>query len=119
MPNVLCLKYMRDIPSLLQLVTWFHVSDLSVILDVSVFFGIMKDGRLMIKLLSIFNCFTCRNLFQNVANHMSEMVKMVNRFFLSKSFILCSSDHLILFEFRKLVVNTVIMELQIILDCYC
>ena len=39
----------------------------------------MKDGSLMIHTLASFNYFTWRNLFQNCANDMSEMVKMLNK----------------------------------------
>ena len=45
---------------------------------------------------------------------MSEMVNMVNRFFVKKLQILCSLDYPILFKFRQRVVNVVSEELQII-----
>ena len=38
----------------------------------TVIFGIMKDGSLVLNNLTSWNCFTCRNLFQNGANNMSE-----------------------------------------------
>ena len=34
--------------------------------------GITKDGSLESNILASWNCFTCRNLFQNGANNMSE-----------------------------------------------
>ena len=38
----------------------------------TVIFGITKDGSLVLNTLASWNCFTCRNLFQNGANDMSE-----------------------------------------------
>ena len=38
----------------------------------TVIFGITKDGSLESNNLASWNCFTCRNLFQNGANRMSE-----------------------------------------------
>ena len=38
----------------------------------AVIFGIKKDGSLVLNTLAKSNCFTCRNLFQNGANDMSE-----------------------------------------------
>ena len=38
----------------------------------TVIFGITKDGSLVLNPLAPWNCFTCRNLFQNGANDMSE-----------------------------------------------
>ena len=35
-------------------------------------FGITKDGSHVLNILTSWNCFTCRNLFQNGANDMSE-----------------------------------------------
>ena len=35
-------------------------------------FGITKDGSFVLNTLASWNCFTCRNLFQNGANDMSE-----------------------------------------------
>ena len=35
-------------------------------------FGITKDGSHVLNILASWNCFTCRNLFQNGANDMSE-----------------------------------------------
>ena len=40
--------------------------------DTTVIFGITKDGSLVFNTLASRNCFTCRNLFQNGANDMSE-----------------------------------------------
>ena len=37
-----------------------------------VIFGITKDESLVLNTLASWNCFTCRNLFQNGGNHMSE-----------------------------------------------
>ena len=38
----------------------------------TVIFGITKDGSLVLNTLASWNSFTCRNLFQNYANDMSE-----------------------------------------------
>ena len=38
----------------------------------TVIFGITKDGSLVLNTSASWNCFTCRNLFQNGANDMSE-----------------------------------------------
>ena len=38
----------------------------------TVIFGITKDGSLALTTLASWNCFTCRNIFQNGANDMSE-----------------------------------------------
>ena len=38
----------------------------------TIIFGITKDGSLVLNTLASWNCFTCRNLFQNGANDMSE-----------------------------------------------
>ena len=38
----------------------------------TVIFGITKYGSLVLNTLASWNCFTCRNLFQNGANDMSE-----------------------------------------------
>ena len=50
----------------------------------TVIFGIMEERSILMHGLASFNCFIYRNLFQNGANDMSEMVKIVNDF-LSKS----------------------------------
>ena len=55
-----------DLPCLLHLLFWFHVSNYTLI------FGITKDGSLVSNHLASWNCFTCRNLFKNGANDMSE-----------------------------------------------
>ena len=38
----------------------------------TVIFGITKDGSLVLNTLASWNCFTCKNLFKNGANDMSE-----------------------------------------------
>ena len=38
----------------------------------TVIFGITKDGSHVLNIVASWNCFTCRNLFQNGANDMSE-----------------------------------------------
>ena len=38
----------------------------------TVIFGITKHGSHVLNILASWNCFTCRNLFQNGANDMSE-----------------------------------------------
>ena len=42
------------------------------ICQTTVIFGITKDGSLVLNTLASWNCLTCRNLFQNGANGMSE-----------------------------------------------
>ena len=79
----------------------------------TVFFGITKDGSFVLNTLASWNCFTCRNLFQNGANDMSECLTFETAF-CKKLNILYSSDHPILIKFRQLVVNIVIKELQMI-----
>ena len=79
----------------------------------TVIFGITKDGSLVLNTLASWNCFTCRNLFQNGANDMSECLTFKTAF-CKKLKILCSSDHQILIKFRQLVVNKVIKELQMV-----
>ena len=76
----------------------------------TVIFGITKDGSLVLNTLASWNCFTCRNLFQNGANDISECLTFETAF--CKTQILYSSDHPILIKFRQLVVNIVIKELQ-------
>ena len=46
----------------------------------TVFFGITKDGSLVLNTLASWNCFTCRNLFQNGANDMSECLTFETAF---------------------------------------
>ena len=79
----------------------------------TVIFGITKHGSLVLDTLASWNCFTCRNLFQNGANDMSECLTF-ERLFVKKLKILYSSDHPILIKFRQLVVNIVIKELQMV-----
>ena len=79
----------------------------------TVIFGITKDRSLESNNLAIRNCFTCRNLFQNGANDMSECLTFETAF-CKKAQILYSSDHPILIKFRQLVVNIVIKELQMV-----
>ena len=80
----------------------------------TVIFDITKDGSLVLNTLASWNCFTCRNLFQNGANDMSECLTCETVFFVKKLKILYSSDDLILIKFRQLVVNIVIKELQMV-----
>ena len=40
--------------------------------QITVIFGVTKDGSLLLNTLASWNCFTCRNFFQNGANDMSE-----------------------------------------------
>ena len=80
----------------------------------TVIFAITKDGSLVLNTLASWNCFTCRNLFQNGANDMSECLYHLKRLYVKKLKILCSSDHPILIKFRHLVVNIVIKELQMV-----
>ena len=77
----------------------------------TVIFWITKDGSLVLNTLASWNCFTCRNLFQNGANDMSECLTCETAFCKKKLKILYSSDHPILIKFRQLVVNIVIREL--------
>ena len=46
----------------------------------AVIFGITKDGSLVLNTLASWNCFTCRNLFQNGANDMSECLTFKTAF---------------------------------------
>ena len=80
----------------------------------TVIFGITKDGSLVLNTVASWNCFTCRNLFQNGANDMSECLTFETAFCKKSSKILYSSDHPILIKFRQLVVNIVIKELQMV-----
>ena len=70
----------------------------------TVIFGITKAWKSVLNTLASWNCFTCRNLFQNGANDMSECLTFETAF-CKKLNILNSSDHLILIKFRQLVVN--------------
>ena len=80
----------------------------------TVIFGVTKDGSLVLNPLATWNCFTCRNLFQNGAKDMSEWLTCETAFCKKKLKILYSSDHPILIKFRQLVVNIVIKELQMV-----
>ena len=79
----------------------------------TVIFGITKDGSLVLNTLASWNCFTCRNLFKNGANDMSECLTC-EMAYVKKFKILYISDHPILIKFRRLVVNIVIKELQMV-----
>ena len=79
----------------------------------TVIFGITKDGSLVLTTSASWNCFTCRNIFQNGANDMSECLTCETAF-CKKLKIMYSSDHPILIKFRQLVVNIVIKELHMI-----
>ena len=46
----------------------------------TVIFGITEDGSLVLNTLASWNCFTCRNLFQNGANDMSECLTFETAF---------------------------------------
>ena len=46
----------------------------------TVIFGITKDGSLVLNTLASWNCFTCRNLFQNGANDMPECLTFETAF---------------------------------------
>ena len=46
----------------------------------TVIFGITKNGSLVLNTLASWNCFTCRNLFQNGANDMSECLTFETAF---------------------------------------
>ena len=46
----------------------------------TVIFGITKDGSLVLNTLASWNCFTCRNLFQNGANDTSECLTFETAF---------------------------------------
>ena len=46
----------------------------------TVIFGVTKDGILVFNTLASWNCFTCRNLFQNGANDMSECLTFETAF---------------------------------------
>ena len=101
---------MWDLPCLLHLLFWFHVSNYRN-------FWITKDGSLVLNTLESCgvsrNCFTCKNLFQNGANDISECLTCETTF-CKKLEILFSLDHPILIKFRQLVVIIVIKELQMV-----
>ena len=46
----------------------------------TVIFGITKDGSLVLNILASWNCFTCRNRFENGANDMSECLTFETAF---------------------------------------
>ena len=48
--------------------------------ETTVIFGITKDGGLVLNTLASWNCFTCRNLFQNGGNDMSECLTFETAF---------------------------------------
>ena len=58
-------KDIWDLPCFLHLLFWFHVSNYRN-------FWNNELGSLVLNTLASWNCFTCRNLFQNGANDMSE-----------------------------------------------
>ena len=61
----------------------FHVYCIfysSFMCQTTVIFGITKDGSLESNILASWNCFTCRNLFQNGANDMSECLTFETAF---------------------------------------
>ena len=76
-------------------------------------FGITKDGSLVLNTLASWNCFSCRNRFQNGANDMSECLTCKTAF-CKKAQNFYTSDHPILIKFRQLVLNIVIEELQMV-----
>ena len=55
----------------------------------TVIFGITKDGSLVLNPLASRNYFTCRNLFQNGANDMSEWLTCETAFFVKKTSKFC------------------------------
>ena len=52
----------------------------SFMCQTTVIFGITKDGSLVLNTLASWSCFTCRNLFQNGANDMSECLTFETAF---------------------------------------
>ena len=61
----------------------FHVYCISYsgfMCQTTVIFKITKDGSLVLNTLASWNCFTCRNLFQNGANDMSECLTIEKAF---------------------------------------
>ena len=84
----------------------------------TVILGITKNESLVLNPLASWNCFTCRNLFQNGANDMSEWLTCETAFCKKKKKkklkISYSLEHPILIKFRQLVVSTVIKELQMV-----
>ena len=61
----------------------FHVYSIfysGFMCQTTVIFGITKDGSLVLNTLASWNCFTCRNLFQNGANDMSECLTFETAF---------------------------------------
>ena len=61
----------------------FHVYSIfysGFMCQTTVIFGITKDGSLVLNTLASWNCFTCRNLFQNGTNDMSECLTFETAF---------------------------------------
>ena len=63
---------------------------------ITVIFGTLKDGSLLINTLASNICFNYRNVFQNGVD---ALAKIVDAFFVKKFKILSSSDYLIVFKF--------------------
>ena len=94
----------------------FHVYSIfysGFMCQTTVIFGITRDGSLVLNTLASWNCFTCRNLFKNGANDMSECLTFETAF-CKKAQHFVQFDHPILIKFRQLVVNIVIKELQMV-----
>ena len=61
----------------------FHVYSIfysGFMCQTTVILGITKDGSLVLNTLASWNCFTCRNLFKNGANDMSECLTFETAF---------------------------------------
>ena len=96
-----------DLPCLQHLLLWFHMSNYRN-------FWNNERWKSVLNTLASCNCFTCRNLFQNGANDMSECLTFETAFRKKKLKILYSLDHPILIKFRQLVVKIVVKELHMV-----
>ena len=89
---------------------WQNQLKISVLVWFKILYRI-RFKKIDVILVQLWNCFTCRNLFQNGANDMSECLTFETAFCKKKLKILYCSDHPILIKFRQLVVNIVIKEM--------
>ena len=76
---------------------------------ITVIFGTLKDGSLLINTLASNTCFSYRNIFQNGVD---ALPKIVDAFFVKNLKLSSISDYPIMFKFCKPVAQTLIKELQ-------
>ena len=113
-PSICMLKGTNGRQKTYEIFHVYCILDSGFMCQTTVIFGINERWKSCIRYLASWNCFTCRNLFQNGANDMSECLTCEMAFCKKKLKILYSSDHPILIKFRQLVVNIVIKELQMV-----